>query len=95
MTNAGSNPSGGGETFRDIVAVSEASLCTEMGMVAYCPEGLVRASIVDGRLVLVLRDILDRPDATIRSWETGRYTDAIDRFYDRILVLGTPVKPGP
>ena len=41
-------------------------------------------------LVLVLRDILDSPDATIRAWRAGGYTAAIERFYDRVLVLGTP-----
>jgi predicted glycosyltransferase len=41
-------------------------------------------------LVLVLRDILDRPQETIRSWRAGGYTNAIDRFYDSVLVLGSP-----
>jgi len=40
-------------------------------------------------LVLVLRDILDEREATIRSWRAGDFTSAIDRFYDRVLVLGT------
>ena len=41
-------------------------------------------------LVLVLRDILDAPDSTIRAWRTGGYTAAIERFFDRVLVLGAP-----
>jgi predicted glycosyltransferase len=41
-------------------------------------------------LVLVLRDILDGPEATRRAWRSGGFTAAIDRFYDRVAVLGTP-----
>jgi predicted glycosyltransferase len=41
-------------------------------------------------LVLVLRDILDAPQATKRVWRDEGYAEAIDRFYDRVLVLGTP-----
>ncbi len=39
--------------------------------------------------VLLLRDILDEPDATIAQWEKGRYHDAIGRYYDQVLVVGT------
>jgi predicted glycosyltransferase len=41
-------------------------------------------------LVLVLRDILDQPQATIRSWRAGHYTESIERYYDSVLVLGSP-----
>lgn len=49
-----------------------------------------RTNLPDTALVLVLRDILDEPEATIRAWHAGGYTAAIDQFYDRVLVLGSP-----
>lgn len=55
------------------------------GAIYYAKTNLPRTS-----LVLVLRDILDERAATIQSWRAGNYTSAIDRFYDRVLVLGTP-----
>lgn len=55
------------------------------GAIYYAKTNLPQTS-----LVLVLRDILDEREATIRSWRAGNYTNAIDRFYDRVLVLGTP-----
>jgi len=42
------------------------------------------------RTVLVLRDIIDSAEATIRTWRTKGYYDAIYRFYDRVAVLGCP-----
>lgn len=41
-------------------------------------------------LVLVLRDILDEPAVTMRMWRREGYTATIERFFDRVLVLGTP-----
>jgi predicted glycosyltransferase len=42
------------------------------------------------RNVLVLRDILDSPDVTRRTWEREGYHAAIQAFYDSVLVLGAP-----
>jgi predicted glycosyltransferase len=42
------------------------------------------------RLVLLLRDILDSPEATARVWRKKRYYDAISTYYDEVLVVGTP-----
>jgi predicted glycosyltransferase len=42
------------------------------------------------RLVLLLRDILDAPEATIQVWEKHRYHEAIERLYDEVLVVGSP-----
>lgn len=39
---------------------------------------------------LVLRDILDAPEATRRVWAKNRYHDAIQAYYDQVLVLGSP-----
>ncbi|MGK7929252.1 MAG: glycosyltransferase family protein, partial [Spirulina sp.] len=40
--------------------------------------------------ILLLRDILDSPEATIKDWQQHHYYQAIDRFYDRVLVVGMP-----
>ena len=48
-----------------------------------------KANLPDTRIVLVLRDILDEPAATMRRWSAGHYTAAIERFYDLVLVLGS------
>jgi predicted glycosyltransferase len=48
-----------------------------------------KGSLPDTRIVLVLRDVLDAPAATMQTWRAGNYTAAIDRFYDLVLVLGT------
>jgi predicted glycosyltransferase len=41
------------------------------------------------KLVLILRDILDKPEKTIPIWTNNRYHDVIREIYDRILVLGS------
>ena len=40
--------------------------------------------------VLILRDILDAPEATIQVWQKNGYYDAIQSFYDLVFVLGMP-----
>jgi predicted glycosyltransferase len=40
------------------------------------------------KVVLLLRDILDEPEATVRQWQSGRYHDAIREHYDQVLVVG-------
>lgn len=42
------------------------------------------------KLVLLLRDILDSPESTIRVWQKNHYHDAIQAFYDQVLVVGSP-----
>lgn len=41
------------------------------------------------RLALVLRDILDAPEATIPQWESRDYTEVLQRYFHGILVLGS------
>jgi predicted glycosyltransferase len=53
--------------------------------------GYAKSNLPRTSLVLVLRDILDSREAAIRAWKSGQFTSAIDRFYDRVLVLGTPL----
>jgi len=40
------------------------------------------------KMVLVLRDILDDATATRGIWERNGYHDAIDRYYEAVLVVG-------
>ncbi len=42
------------------------------------------------KMVLLLRDILDSSENTMRIWEKNRYHDAIACFYDQLLVVGSP-----
>lgn len=52
---------------------------------AALPEGPTRP-----RVVLLLRDILDSPEATRRIWRKNGYFDAIEAHYDAVLVVGQP-----
>lgn len=40
------------------------------------------------RLILVLRDILDAADVTHTYWKQKGYFTAIERYYERVLILG-------
>ena len=40
------------------------------------------------KLVLLLRDILDAPQVTIKEWQKQGYCQAIQHYYDRVLVVG-------
>jgi predicted glycosyltransferase len=42
------------------------------------------------RMVLLLRDILDSPEATVRVWSKNAYYEAIENYYDEVLVVGDP-----
>ncbi|MBW4517710.1 MAG: glycosyltransferase [Timaviella obliquedivisa GSE-PSE-MK23-08B] len=42
------------------------------------------------KLVLLLRDILDRPEATIAQWQRHGYYDTIAKLYDQVWVVGVP-----
>lgn len=42
------------------------------------------------KLVLLLRDILDSTESTIRVWQKNGYHQAIQSFYDQVLVVGSP-----
>ena len=49
---------------------------------------LLKTSSPQTKLILLLRDILDAPQVTIREWQKQRYYQAIQDYYDRILVVG-------
>jgi len=40
------------------------------------------------KLVLLLRDILDSPEATIADWQNNGYYEAVKRCYSKVLVVG-------
>jgi predicted glycosyltransferase len=42
------------------------------------------------RLVLLLRDILDAPEVTIKDWQQNDNYNVLQRYYDQILVVGMP-----
>jgi predicted glycosyltransferase len=42
------------------------------------------------KLVLLLRDILDTPESTIKVWLKNDYHGAIQAYYDQVLVVGSP-----
>lgn len=42
------------------------------------------------KVVLLLRDILDSPDATIEEWQKHRYYEGVELYYDQLLVVGMP-----
>jgi predicted glycosyltransferase len=49
----------------------------------------LKSSLPRTKLVLLLRDILDRPSSTIAQWNRHRYYELIDRLYDQVWVVGT------
>jgi predicted glycosyltransferase len=51
---------------------------------------LVRRRLQRPKMVLLLRDILDSPEATSQVWEKNGYYEAIERYYDQVLVVGSP-----
>ena len=51
---------------------------------------LVKGYLPRTRTVLLLRDILDTPETTIKVWEDNGYYEAVKSVYDLVLVLGTP-----
>lgn len=48
----------------------------------------LRASGANTRIVLGLRDILDSPEIVRRRWQVEGAYDAIERYYDTVLVYG-------
>lgn len=50
----------------------------------------LKADRPETKLVLLLRDILDRPEATITQWQRHGYHDIIASQYHQVWVVGTP-----
>ncbi len=51
---------------------------------------LIRRRVQPPKMVLLLRDILDSPEATTQVWKKNGYYEAIERCYDQVLVVGSP-----
>ncbi len=49
----------------------------------------LQAKLPETRFVLLLRDILDSPEKTIAEWRKYGYYEAVEKFYDQVLVVGT------
>lgn len=50
----------------------------------------LKENLPETRWVLLLRDILDHPDRTIAEWREQDNYQAIQHFYDQVLVVGSP-----
>lgn len=50
----------------------------------------VHTELPQTKLALILRDILDTPEATSGIWQRQGYYETIQYFYDLVLVLGVP-----
>ena len=48
----------------------------------------LKTYLPETKIALVLRDILDCPEATTKVWEKNRYYKAIQSLYDQVFVLG-------
>lgn len=49
----------------------------------------LKAELPHTQQVLLLRDILDHPTVTVQEWHKHGYYEAIQAFYDRVLVVGS------
>ena len=49
----------------------------------------IKSELPKAKLILLLRDILDSPEVTVKQWQKYHYYDAL-QCYDKILVVGTP-----
>jgi predicted glycosyltransferase len=51
---------------------------------------VVKTDLPETKIVLLLRDILDAPEVTIKDWHQNDYYNALAAYYDQILVVGMP-----
>jgi predicted glycosyltransferase len=73
------------ESFEPTVAVVEK---TPLGLRNELVPALRALRERDSRIVLGLRDIEDTPDEVRRRWLDGRVREAVERYYDAVLVYG-------
>lgn len=84
----------------DLILSAALNFKPDLFLVDKKPEGLrfeltdtlnyLKTYLPQTKIVLLLRDILDHPNQTIQEWQENRYYDAIELFYDRVLVVGMP-----
>lgn len=49
----------------------------------------LRAACPHTEIILTLRDVLDEPERMIANWEANSVYEAIENFYDRVLIYGS------
>ncbi len=84
----------------DLVLTAAANFAPDLLLVDKKPFGVknelapvlrhLRACRPHAKNVLILRDILDTPEATIPVWQKNDYHGAIRAYYDEVHVLGMP-----
>ncbi|MHB1793903.1 MAG: glycosyltransferase family protein [Acidobacteriaceae bacterium] len=84
---------------RELILATVVSFKPDIVLVDKKPEGLagemepslryIRCNLPQTKTILVLRDILDAPASTIRSWTDRGSYKTIEWYYDDVLVLGT------
>ncbi|MBE9166430.1 glycosyltransferase [Pleurocapsales cyanobacterium LEGE 06147] len=50
----------------------------------------LKTILPETKLALLLRDILDSPEVTIKDWQEQGYDRAVQHYYDRVLIVGMP-----
>ena len=85
---------------RNLIRSSIESFAPDVLLVDKKPNGLegelgasietLRDHCPNAKLMLVLRDILDGPEATMAQWRARGYFDLVRWWYDAVLVLGSP-----
>ncbi len=50
----------------------------------------VKTHLPNTKVSLLLRDILDTPEVTTKEWHQNDYYNALQEYYDQILVVGMP-----
>lgn len=50
----------------------------------------LREHLPTTQVALVLRDILDAPEATIPAWRDKGYSELLAKYFDAVLILGSP-----
>jgi predicted glycosyltransferase len=83
----------------DLIQIAAANFRPDLLLVDKKPDGIqgelqatidyLKWSLPQTKLVLLLRDILDRPSCTIRQWQRYHYYEFIDSLYDQVWVVGT------
>ncbi len=84
---------------RELILSTVVSFRPDVVLVDKKPEGLanelepslryIRCSLPQTRTILVLRDILDTPASTIRTWSDRGSYKTVEWYYDDVFVLGT------
>src|SRR5262249_2714114 len=81
----------------DLIRTTAANFKPDLLMVDKKPFG-VKGELADtlrylhaesrARTILILRDVLDSPEAIRSNWARNGHYEAIEQFYDSVLVLG-------